>query len=61
MKKSKEETRTARLELRLLPVEKDLLTRAALVNDLTLSEWIRGVALAAAGKESKRRDGDERQ
>ena len=55
MKKPKEETRTARLELRLLPGEKDLLTRAALVNDLTLSEWIRGVVLAAAGKESKRR------
>ena len=55
MKKPKEETRAARLEVRLFPGEKTLLTRAALVNDQTLSEWIRGLALAAAGKESKRR------
>ena len=55
MKKPKQETRAARLEVRLFPGEKTLLTRAALVNDQTLSEWIRGVALAAAGKESKRR------
>ena len=55
MNKKKSDPKDSPVVVRFSVKDKLMLTRAALVNDQTLSEWIRGVALAAAGKESKRR------
>ena len=54
-KYNKQSDKGATIAVRFSAKDKLMLTRAALVNDQTLSEWIRGLALAAAGKESKRR------
>ena len=55
MRTKKDNPKDSPVVVRFSVKDKLMLTRAALVNDLTLSEWIRGLALAAAGKESKRR------
>ena len=55
MTKKKSDPKDSPVVVRFSVKDKLMLTRAALVNDQTLSEWIRGLALAAAGKESKRR------
>ena len=55
MRTKKDNPKDTPVVVRFSAKDKLMLTRAALVNDQTLSEWIRGLALAAAGKESKRR------
>ena len=54
MTKKKENARTLRLEVRLTEEEKYLLTRLTTLGGMTLSKWVRGVVLAAAGRELKR-------
>ena len=55
MRTKKDNPKDSPVVVRFSAKDKLMLTGAALVNDQTLSEWIRGVALAAAGKESKMR------
>ena len=47
--------KTTQIVIRVTEEERRLWKQVALVNDKSLSDWVRGLLEAAAGKESKRR------
>ena len=47
--------KTTQIVIRVTEEERRLWKQVALVSDKTLSDWVRGLLEAAAGKESKRR------
>ena len=47
--------KTTQIVVRVSKDERHLWKKVALVNDKSLSDWVRGLLEAAAGKESKRR------
>ena len=47
--------KTTQIVIRVTEEERWLWKQVALVNDKSLSDWVRGLLEAAAGKESKRR------